>query len=98
MTSRAASCTASLLVHKRLVREIDQYAGRTELVVLPPPCPLAVDPRDFSRAGELIDRAYRDAVAALAVDGGRRSAPSTMIAMHTHRRRPHDSGGSYQRL
>ena len=74
----------TLLVHRRLIREIDQYAKKTDLIVLPPPCPLDVDPRDFSRAGELIEQAYRDAASVLAVDGGRRAAPSALIAMHSH--------------
>ena len=59
-------------------------SGADTVYVLPPPCPLAVSPRDFGRADELMDRSYRDAVEALAVDGGRRRRPSRMVGMHTH--------------
>ncbi|MFZ2510477.1 MAG: patatin-like phospholipase family protein [Gordonia sp. (in: high G+C Gram-positive bacteria)] len=74
----------TLLIHKRLIREIDEYSAAADLIVLPPPCPLDVSPRDFGRAEELMDRAYHDAIAALAIDGGRRRQPSRMIGLHTH--------------
>ncbi|WP_440713725.1 patatin-like phospholipase family protein [Gordonia sp. FQ] len=74
----------TLLVHKRLIREIDDYADAAELIVLPPPCPLDLGAMDFGRAGDLIEEAHREAVSVLAVDGGRRAHPSRLIAMHTH--------------
>lgn len=74
----------TLLVHQRLLHDITLYADRAELIVLPTPCPLAVGPLDFGRAGELIRRSHEDAVAFLAVDGGRRRNPAAHIGMHTH--------------
>ena len=72
----------TILIHQRLVADIDEYTGRVDLVVLPPPCPLHVSPLDFGRAAELIARAHRDAAAWLDRDGGRRDHPATAIALH----------------
>ena len=53
----AVALTAlTLLLHGRLLDEVDRYAGRARLHVVPPLCPLAVSPADFSRADELIER------------------------------------------
>lgn len=46
--------STSLLVTHRLRKEVEALADRAELVVLPPPCPIAVAPHDFSRSDELI--------------------------------------------
>jgi NTE family protein len=64
----------SQLVHLRLNSEIAALAGDPRIVVLPPPCPITVQPVDFSRADELIDDAYREACAAL--DNPRRTRPA----------------------
>jgi NTE family protein len=50
----------ALLVQQRLVREIELLRDEARLIVLPPPCPLDVQPIDFGRARELIDRARTD--------------------------------------
>ena len=76
--------TMTLLIHKRLVRDIREYTGAAELIVLPPPCPLEVGPLDFSRADELIDRGYEASAAFLKTDGGRRRAPADHIDLHVH--------------
>ncbi|NLG45359.1 patatin-like phospholipase family protein [Gordonia sp. (in: high G+C Gram-positive bacteria)] len=76
--------TMTLLIHKRLVRDIREYTGAAELIVLPPPCPLEVGPLDFSRADELIDRGYEASAAFLKTDGGRRRAPADHIDLHQH--------------
>ena len=77
----------TLLVQQRLVREIDDLRDRIEadLVVLPPPCPLDVNPVDFSRADELIERARSDAAALLDGAGGGR----VPLSMSVDRLRPH---------
>jgi NTE family protein len=51
----------SLLVHARLVRELAAIGDRADIVVLPPPCPLSVQPTDFSHADALIEQARDDA-------------------------------------
>jgi NTE family protein len=47
----------NLLVARQLVRDARQFSRVVNLVIIPPLCPLAVSPYDFSRTGELIDRA-----------------------------------------
>ncbi|MFT4199212.1 patatin-like phospholipase family protein [Gordonia sp. (in: high G+C Gram-positive bacteria)] len=78
--------TMSLLIQKRLIRDIEEYAATVDLRVLPPPCPVAIGPLDFSRAVELIDDAHVAARDFLDVDDGRRTAPADHIAVHSHRR------------
>ena len=74
----------SLLTHRRLVEDIERHAGDAELIVLPPPCPLAIGPIDFGHPGELIDRALRDARTFL--DGGGEERPPIRMRMHRHAR------------
>lgn len=47
----------TLMVAHQLVRELERYRGEAEIITVPPLCPLAVSPYDFSHAGELIERA-----------------------------------------
>lgn len=47
----------TLLTAHQLVTEIGKYREHVEIVTVPPLCPLAVSPYDFSRAGSLIERA-----------------------------------------
>ena len=48
---------ASRTIARQLVTEVERFRERAEIVTVPPLCPLAVSPYDFSRAGELIERA-----------------------------------------
>jgi NTE family protein len=47
----------NLLVQRRLVDDIARYRDAAELIVLSPPCPVRVQPMDFSRAESLIEQA-----------------------------------------
>jgi NTE family protein len=47
----------NLLVHRRLMNDIARYGDAAELVVLSSPCPVRVQPMDFSQAESLIERA-----------------------------------------
>ncbi len=47
----------TLLVHGRLVSDIERYERTTDLRVVPPLCPLDVSPSDFSQADRLIQDA-----------------------------------------
>jgi NTE family protein len=47
----------TLLTAHQLVTELERYSGQVEIVTVPPLCPLAVSPYDFSHGGELIERA-----------------------------------------
>lgn len=47
----------NLLIARQLVRDLVQLSGRIEVLTVPPLCPIAISPYDFSRAHELIERA-----------------------------------------
>jgi NTE family protein len=47
---------SGLLVGRRLTADIASTGRDVDLVVLPPPCPVGVQPTDFSQARTLIDR------------------------------------------
>jgi NTE family protein len=56
------------------------------LIVLPPPCPLTIQPIDFSHADELIDRSLADARDFL--DAGGPERPPIRMRMHRHGSQP----------
>lgn len=53
----AALHAITLLIAHQLVIDLERWSGRAEIITVPPLCPLAVSPYDFSRAGELIEQA-----------------------------------------
>lgn len=76
----------SLLVIRRLLVEIESLRDGAELIVLPPPCPLTVQPYDFSHAEELISRGYEDSRDYLkAAEAGDAPVPLA-LTMHSHGR------------
>src|ERR1700739_1746788 len=46
----------NLLIARQLVRDLEQLSGQVDVFTVPPLCPIAVSPYDFSRARELIGR------------------------------------------
>jgi NTE family protein len=72
----------SLLMQRRLIDDIESHKDRTKLVVLPPPCPVSIQPIDFGHAELLIDRAYADACEFL--DAGGATRPPIRMRMHGH--------------
>lgn len=72
----------SLLTHRRLIDDIEKHRDDATLIVLPPPCPLAVQPIDFGQAGTLIERGYADACEFL--DSGGAERPPIRMRMHRH--------------
>lgn len=73
----------SLLIEQQLMRDIERYEPSCELHVLPPLCPLDVQPSDFSRTAELIERGRRDTGAWL--DGGHAlTGQSALLSFHHH--------------
>jgi NTE family protein len=50
-----------LLVGRRLAQEVATLNGEADVTVLPPPCPLSVQPTDFGHADLLIAQARADA-------------------------------------
>jgi NTE family protein len=51
----------SLLTQRRLIEDIERHQSDAHMIVLPPPCPLRIQPIDFGHADELIARALQDA-------------------------------------
>jgi NTE family protein len=75
----------SLLMHSRLIADIELHRDDAKLIVLPPPCPLGITPIDFGHARELIDLSAHDARAFL--DGGGATRPPIQMRVHRHARR-----------
>jgi NTE family protein len=74
----------NVLSMRQLLADVDRFAGRCELLVVPPLCPLAVNTYDFTRTAELIRRA--DAETHLWLEGGMRDRdPRWALAPHRHR-------------
>lgn len=55
----------TLLLSRRALLEARRLAGRSRLIVLPPPCPQRVHPADFRHARTLIDGGYAETAAVL---------------------------------
>jgi NTE family protein len=72
----------SLLFQRRLIDDIERHRDDAKLIVLPPPCPLAIQPVDFSHADILIERGYEDARGFL--DSGGAERPPIRMRMHRH--------------
>ncbi len=62
----------TLLAQSRLIADIENHRDHARLVVIPPPCPLAIQPTDFAHAEELIERSLEDARAFLDRGGAER--------------------------
>jgi NTE family protein len=80
----------SLLTHRRLIDDIERHRADAHLIVLPPPCPLNVQPIDFAHADQLIASGLHDAREFL--EGGGEEKPP--IRMHM----PRDDRASEVRL
>jgi NTE family protein len=78
----------TLLAQSRLIADIENHRDHARLVVMPPPCPLAIQPIDFAHAEELIERSLHDARAFLH-RGGTEGPP---IRMHAHHHVPPQAG------
>jgi NTE family protein len=80
----------NLMVARQIASDVEHYAGRARLVVVPPLCPVAVGTNDFSRTDELMKRAKestRDWLAAGGLES--RVVPESLM--------PHDHGTSVER-
>ena len=58
---------------RQLTAELDAYASRIPIRVVPPPCPIEVSPVDFGQARRLMEEAHAAASAWLE-EGGMESA------------------------
>jgi NTE family protein len=74
----------SLLVARQLVHDLERWSDQAQIAVVPPLCPLDISPYDYTRCGELIDRASEATVAWLRADGlSSRRVPGA-LEPHTH--------------
>lgn len=74
----------NLLAMRQLLADVDRYAERCELQVVPPLCPLSTITYDFSNTRELIDRAERATRSWLA-DPSPNPDPRWSLLPHRHR-------------
>lgn len=74
----------NLLAMRQLLADVDRFADRCELVVVPPLCPLATNTYDFSKTAELIQRAETDTRRWLQGDWQTRD-PRWPLLPHRHR-------------
>jgi NTE family protein len=76
-----------LMVSQRFTAEVAALDGGVHVVVLPPPCPLDVQPMDFGHADELMSQAEADARAFLSDRAG------TVVPLRRTRRHRHAQPG-----
>jgi NTE family protein len=76
----------TLLIEQRLIHEVASLRTDASIRLLPPLCPLAVSPADFSRAPELIDRARQASLRWIDSGGPERPHPEQFLALHDHGR------------
>ena len=72
----------TLLAQSRLIADVESHRDLARLVVMPPPCPLAIQPIDFAHAEELVERSLADARRFL--DGGGAERPPIRMRVHSH--------------
>ena len=76
--------TLNLLVARQLAADSERFAARTDIVVVPPLCPLGISSYDFSHAGAIMDRA-RVSTSSWLADGGLTRTGLIPHAMSGHR-------------
>jgi NTE family protein len=74
----------TLLISRQLVNELENLGPEIDYVVVPPLCPLAGSPYDFSRTAEHIERASRSTDAWIATGGLTRSDIPHELRPHDH--------------
>ena len=73
----------TMLIQSRLAAEIERADPRLTVHLIPPPCPIAVQPVDFRKTRELIERGA--ATAREFLDGERPARPATeLLRPHRH--------------
>ena len=84
-----ALTSLSLLLHRGLIAQVRSYSGAARLHIVPPLCPLATSPADFTQTPALVHRAHLSTRAWLQARDGDRSPTGdpSVLALHTHERR-----------
>lgn len=78
----------SLLVARQLVQDLERWAGQVPIAVVPPLCPLDISPYDYTRCGELIDRAAAATAAWLEAGGLTGTGVPGALREHHHDETP----------
>jgi NTE family protein len=74
----------TLLIEQRLIHDVAHYAGRVDLRVLPPLCPLAISSADFRHGAELVARARRSTGRWLDAEHPSDEHPERLLSLHDH--------------
>ncbi|WHZ12303.1 MAG: Patatin [Burkholderiaceae bacterium] len=74
----------TLLIARQLAAEFERHHGHASIVMVPPLCPLAASPYDFSQAGALIARAADQTRRWLARGGLARERVAPALLAHGH--------------
>jgi NTE family protein len=74
----------TLVIARQLVRDLESYASRAEIFVVPPLCPLDVSPYDYAQCGRLIELAAATTRAWLSEGGLERGGIPGALREHTH--------------
>jgi NTE family protein len=74
----------NLLVMRHLLKDIERFSDRAEVIVLPPLCPLAASAYDFSNSRELIHRAEATTRLWLQKNGLNAGAAPMELGPHRH--------------
>ena len=83
----------NLLIARQLVADIERFAPRADIVVVPPLCPLSRSSYDFSQAKAMMDRA-RESTASWLADGGLTRPGQVPRAMAPHKHTMSDESGN----
>lgn len=76
--------SVTLMVHQRLHADVEKYQNLVELHVMPPLCPLAVSPVDFTQSATLIERARESTQQWLASDTSNSHDQARVLRLHEH--------------
>ena len=76
----------NLLIMRQLVHDIERCAGVAEVVTVPPLCPIATNPYDFSQSADLIRRAEAATRLWLRTGGLHRLGAPAALSPHRHRK------------
>ncbi len=74
----------NMLVMRQLVSDVEHFADRAHITVVPPVCPLVSSPYDFSQTGELVRRAEASTRLWLRMGGLHDAGPPAALLPHGH--------------
>lgn len=79
-----ATHALTLVIARQLVRDLELYADRAQIHVVPPLCPLEVSSYDYSRCAQLIDKAAEKTHAWIEAGGLAQCAIPGELREHSH--------------